>query len=76
MDRKALWPAAQAVKVETRLAKRVERGRRVDRVKPDQRALLQVGPNPSGFACLEQLLQTPVSETSDHGLCKLLRCGS
>jgi len=64
------------MKIETWLPKRVERGRRIDRVKLNQRALLQVSPNPSGFARLEQLLQTPVPETSDHGLCKPLLRGS
>jgi hypothetical protein len=76
MDRKALWAAAQAMKIKTRLTKRIERGCRFDCIKPDQHALLQVRPDPSRFAGLEQLPQTAVLETSDHGLCKLPLSGS
>jgi hypothetical protein len=64
------------MKIETRLPKRVERGRRIDRVKSNQCAPLQVGPDPSRFARLEQLLQTAVPETSDHSLSKPLLRGS
>src|SRR5206468_1690991 len=46
----ALRPAAQPMKIETRLTKRIERGCRFDGIEPDQRAFLQVGPDPSRFA--------------------------
>jgi hypothetical protein len=70
MDRETLRPTPQSMKIKTGLAKRVEGGRRVNGVKPDHNSFLQVSPDPSRSPGLEQFLQTPMPETSDHELCK------
>lgn len=60
----------ERMKIKAWLAQRIEGDGCLDSVEPNDGALLQIGPDPSGFTRLEQLLQAAVPETSDHDSCK------
>ena len=70
MDRVTLRTTMQSMKIESRLAQRLEGGGCLDCVEPNEGALLQIRSDPSGFTRLEQLLQAAVPKTSDHDSCK------
>lgn len=70
VDRVALRPAAQGVKVEAWLAEGVDAVRRFEDIEPNHRTALQIGRDARRFSRLEQFFQSAMPEARDHDLFK------
>jgi len=66
VDRVALRPSAQSMKVKTGLPQVIERASRVERIEANQGSAVQVAPDASRSPGLEELFEAAVSEGSDH----------